>query len=68
MTKLTPQNKALAERLVSPPKRTGTPDQPGLPRIEISTLLGDSREVILLHNGEAYRLRVTANNKLILTK
>lgn len=38
------------------------------PRIEINALLGRWREAILVHNGEAYRLRVTANNKLILTK
>jgi hemin uptake protein HemP len=37
-------------------------------RIEIGQLLGASREAVLLHNGEAYRLRITTNNKLILTK
>ncbi|WP_407518809.1 hemin uptake protein HemP [Methylobacterium oryzisoli] len=26
------------------------------------------REVIILHAGERYRLRITANDKLILTK
>jgi hemin uptake protein HemP len=38
------------------------------PRFDIATMLGEWREAILVHNGEAYRLRVTANNKLILTK
>lgn len=37
-------------------------------RVEISSLLGDAREMIFVHNGEEYRLRLTANNKLILTK
>ncbi|HRE21727.1 MAG TPA: hemin uptake protein HemP [Rhabdaerophilum sp.] len=37
-------------------------------RIEVSDLVGGRREAILIHNGEAYRLRLTANNKLILTK
>ena len=37
-------------------------------RIRVSDLLADSREAILEHNGEEYRLRITANGKLILTK
>jgi hemin uptake protein HemP len=41
---------------------------PPLPVIDVITLLGEGKEAILLHNGEPYRLRVTANNKLILTK
>jgi hemin uptake protein HemP len=31
-------------------------------------IMGDQREVIILHDGEQYRLRITSNNKLILTK
>lgn len=31
-------------------------------------LLGERRELVILHEGELYRLRVTRNNKLILTK
>jgi len=37
-------------------------------RILVSDLMGDEREVFLLFNGSEYRLRVTNNNKLILTK
>lgn len=37
-------------------------------RILVSDLMGDDREVFLLFNGSEYRLRVTNNNKLILTK
>jgi len=37
-------------------------------RVEVSDLLGEAREIILLHNGSEYRLRVTSNDKLILTK
>lgn len=48
------------------PYAPGTPAAP--PVIDVLTLLGEMREAILLHNGEPYRLRVTANNKLILTK
>jgi hemin uptake protein HemP len=39
-----------------------------LPQIEVGALLGESREAMLVHNGETYRLRITASNKLILTK
>ncbi len=37
-------------------------------RIHVSDLMGNDREVFLLFNGAEYRLRVTNNNKLILTK
>lgn len=37
-------------------------------QIDIRAWLGDAREVVLIHAGERYRLRITANNKLILTK
>ena len=38
------------------------------PRIDASTLLAASREIILVHNQQEYRLRITSNDKLILTK
>lgn len=55
------------------PKLPPAPDDtlapaPLLPQIDVLDLLGEGKEAILLHNGEPYRLRVTANNKLILTK
>lgn len=42
----------------------------GLPvkRIAIRDLLGGGREAVLLHDGTEYRLRLTSNGKLILTK
>jgi hemin uptake protein HemP len=39
-----------------------------LRRLTSEALLGGAREVILEHRGEQYRLRVTSNGKLILTK
>ena len=36
--------------------------------IDVASLIGAGREVVLLHRGERYRLRVTASGKLILTK
>ena len=37
-------------------------------RIKVSELLQGEREVILEHDNQDYRLRITANGKLILTK
>ena len=43
--------------------------RPELPTTIASTvLMHGAREVTILHAGEHYRLRITANNKLILTK
>lgn len=36
--------------------------------IDVAALMAGEREVVLMHDGERYRLRVTSNNKLILTK
>jgi hemin uptake protein HemP len=41
---------------------------PGLRRLSVAALLAGDREVILEHDGQDYRLRITANGKLILTK
>jgi hemin uptake protein HemP len=49
----------------SDPKTTSVPSTK---EIEVATLIGTEREVVLIHRGERYRLRVTANGKLILTK
>ncbi len=37
-------------------------------RLKVSELLEGGREAILEHGGQDYRLRITANGKLILTK
>ncbi len=39
-----------------------------LPVLRSEDLFRDTREVTILHAGAAYRLRLTANDKLILTK
>ena len=53
---------SLEERIgpvaVSPPRRRVCSDQ----------LLGDSKELVILHDGHEYVLRLTRQNKLILTK
>ena len=39
-----------------------------VPKIDASTLLASGREIILIHKDTEYRLRLTSNDKLILTK
>ena len=42
---------------------------PGSPRIVTSeTILAGEREIVITHGTEVYRLRITSNGKLILTK
>ena len=58
--------------------KTEIPSKPGEPashlprrqrtRINIVDLMQGAREVILLHEEEEYRLRITKAGKLILTK
>lgn len=40
----------------------------GTETITSKELLKDRLEIVILHAGEQYRLRITSNNKLILTK
>lgn len=49
------------------PKRPVRP-RPPIRRIAIGEILGGGREAVLLHDGIEYRLRLTSNGKLILTK
>ena len=36
-------------------------------RISSESLLGSKKELLIVHNGREYRLRLTQNDKLILT-
>jgi hemin uptake protein HemP len=36
-------------------------------RVSLESLLGSRRELLIVHNGREYRLRLTQNDKLILT-
>jgi len=50
---------------------SGKPVQPAnrpVRRIAIREILDGGREAVLLHDGSEYRLRLTSNGKLILTK
>jgi hemin uptake protein HemP len=49
----------------------GAGDRPlgeSLRRVPLSRILGADREVVIEFNGADYRLRITRNQKLILTK
>jgi len=51
------------------------PTQPAKPaetavalrRVPSATLLGNAGQLVIVHNGREYRLRLTQNGKLILT-
>ncbi len=56
-------------------KNTPSARQPSLPGTPVMTvelrsqeLFRDRREILIEHANEIYRLRLTSNNKLILTK
>lgn len=51
------------------PSSSPVPSGPAQARcIDSATLLGPRGEVFILHQQQVYRLRVTAQGKLILTK
>lgn len=37
-------------------------------RVDSTALFRDGREVVIVHRGQEYRLRLTRSDKLILTK
>jgi len=41
---------------------------PSRPRIDSRQLFAAQNEIVIEHQGEEYRLRITSNGKLILTK
>ncbi len=47
--------------------RVGEPERAAPQKVASEALLGPSRELLIVHNGREYRLRLTQNGKLILT-
>ena len=47
--------------------RVSRPERAVPQRVASETLLGPNRELVIVHNGREYRLRLTQNDKLILT-
>ena len=42
--------------------------QSGIRRVPLNDILDGDREIIICHQNDEYRLRLTSNNKLLLTK
>ena len=58
---------------MSQPPRATRPDDVGgetsdVPTVDSVTLMKGRRELVIRHGADTYRLRITASNKLILTK
>lgn len=51
-----------------PERNLGSDQRSAVRRFELETLMQGSQEAVIIHNGEHYRLRITSNGKLILTK
>lgn len=65
--KMASKAKTNSERLPeASPLHAGEVSAP--PAIDVRALVGAGREAVILHKGDRYRLRITANDKLILTK
>lgn len=47
---------------------SSTSQRSAIRRIDSSELLGQGQQLIIDHNGQNYRLRITSNGKLLLTK
>lgn len=45
-----------------------TVQQSGIRRVPLNDILAGDREIIICHQNDEYRLRLTSNNKLLLTK
>ena len=48
--------------------RPSLSERPQLPRLRSEDLFRSSHELIIEHQGQEYRLRLTRNDKLILNK
>ena len=62
---MTPTPPANVEQLAEPERDGGGR---AIPIVDSAALMGGRRELIIQHGTGSYRLRVTAANKLILTK
>ncbi|WP_415880435.1 hemin uptake protein HemP [Methylomonas sp. TEB] len=52
------------------PSTADTPPEipPARQRVNSRLLFGNQNEIVIEHQGDEYRLRITSNGKLILTK
>jgi hemin uptake protein HemP len=52
---------------VSTKPQLPTQSSAALKRVSSESLLGQAKQLVIVHNGREYRLRLTQNGKLILT-
>ena len=52
----------------SAPDERAAAEPPPVRRVESAELFQRGREVLIVHRGQEYRLRITKSDKLILTK
>lgn len=64
---LMPQEKLVCEGTATPVDAAQRSAATGLKRISSRELLGVRGELVILHMGREYRLRITQNGRLILT-
>lgn len=67
------KRRGTAEAMSQPPRAPRPDDVLGEttdigPTVDSATLMKGRRELIIRHGADTYRLRITASNKLILTK
>jgi hemin uptake protein HemP len=58
----------MMDRPEPPTTTVPTSESPSARAIDVERLMAGSRECTLVFRGESYRLRITANQRLILTK
>ncbi len=63
-----PRADANDSRKVAPRATVGGEIAAATPVVDIADIVGAGREAHILHDGQIYRLRITSNRKLILTK
>ncbi len=49
------------------PTHPRAPTLADVKKVPSKALLGEAGEIVIVHNGREYRLRITQNGKLILT-
>jgi hemin uptake protein HemP len=64
----TPATADPTARTASAPEAADGAEARRLRRLESASLFQRGREVVIVHHGQEYRLRITKSDKLILTK
>jgi hemin uptake protein HemP len=64
---ITNDNSYHSHMATTPPKPDINEPNPSPPRVSSEALLGTARQLVIMHNGREYCLRLTQNGRLILT-